>query len=1124
MLNWLLDYKLRGALALFFVCPAIWAQGINGAVTGIVQDSSQAVIGGAGVTLTLVAAGTSLKTATNEAGVFRFASVPIGRHELRVEFGGFKTYIQRDIIVETGQTVRADVRLELGGTQESVTVTAEAPLLERETSGLGTQMSNDLMNTLPYQLTGGIRNPLAAVNLTAGAEGTSGAADGIRIAGSRTYSNEVMLDGVPFSYNAQQNVAGPAAPALETVSEFRVETAIAPAEYGRTAGGVVMMASRSGANQLHGNLFALFRNNVLDARRYNAARADITRQGEFGASLGGPVFIPRVYDGHNRTFFFANYTGFRRLSEVQGQSATLPTALMRQGDFSESPQRIYDPLSSAAGGPRQQFPGNRIPESRISPFALKFQQMLPLPNAPGLANNYRSSMPSTLELNSGFLKIDHALTDRNRLSASYRSRQESRVNGNGFVLPISDLIHQGIDAQNGVVSQDLILRPNLLNRVQIGVTRYKSALAESGDAGLKVPGAFESGFPGIIFSGQGLTRFGYGNDRSVANNNINLQESLAWTRGTHGFKFGARFDNYQYNLKQPGFREGQYTFTQVTTSQPQVARTGHSYASFLLGQAANANMTLNSPTGDRSRYFAVYAQDDWKLTRRVTLNYGYRWEVQTPFREAYDRLSTMDPNVPNPGAAGYPGAVVFAGDGPGRSGMHDFMQTYYGAHSGRLGVAVQASRHTVIRAGAGLFYSPLIGLDNDKTGFNARITRNSQDGGLTRGFAIDQGWPADSVVYPPFLDRTISNGSNTTTTENRPGGSGRLPRTSQWQFSIQRLFGGVLLETSYVGTVAHGITNSSLVAINQVDPRYLALGSLLTRRITDPAVVAAGFKPPYAGFNGTLAQSLRAFPQYQNINTLDAPTGNSTYHAMFLKAEKRFSHGLQFLASYTISKSISDISFMNTELGAPQDQYNRRAERSVSNVDIPQKLVASFSYDLPFGHGRPFASGGWTGAAFGGWTISGVLSYYAGTPVRVSMINNLPLFNGRLRPNQVPGVAIREDVGRANFRPLNALSGETGDGFLNPAAFTSPAPFTFGSLGVFLPNIRTFGVRNEDFSIVRRFRFRERRRLDLRADFFNAFNRRNLDEPVLDVTDPNFGRITGQGPARSVQLGLRAEF
>ncbi len=474
----------------------------------------------------------------------------------------------------------------------------------------------------------------------------------------------------------------------------------------------------------------------------------------------------------------------------------------------------------------------------------------------------------------------------------------------------------------------------------------------------------------------------------------------------------------------------------------------------------------------------------------------------------------MDPDAINPQAAGLRGAVVYAGAGPGRSGVRNFIHTYYGAHAPRLGLAYQLSPKTVVRAGAGLFYSPLIGVDNNKQGFNASIDASTLDGGLTPAFLIDSGWPAGVVKYPPFIDPAIANGQNATTTEFRPGGSGRLSRTSQWQLSLQRMAGGVLLDATYVGTMAHGITNNSLVNVNQIETGRLALGSLLTRNITDPAVVAGGFRPPYAGFRGTLAQSLRAFPQYLTVTTLDAPSGNSTYNALFLKSEKRFSRGMQFLVSYALSKSISDISFTNIDLARPQDQFNRRAEKGLSDVDIPQRLTASFSYDLPLARRNRI---------LGGWSVAGILSYEAGSPLRITTPNNLPLFNGHLRPNHT-GAGIRTPVLRGAFQPQNTLTGQAGDLFLNRDAFAAPAPFTLGTLGTFLPDIRGFGIRNENLSLVRVVSFGEHRRAELRADLFNAFNRRNLADPVTDLSNPGFGRINGQGSARVVQLGFRADF
>jgi len=1101
-----------GQVILFvFAALLVRAQGLNGSVTGVVTDASGAAVPKAEVVLSLADTGLVSRTTTNDSGIYRFPSAAIGVYELSISAGGFKKYLRTGIVLETAQTVRVDASLEIGTTQESVTVSDQAIQLDRETSVVGTQVSREMVSTLPFQLTGSIRNPFQFSRLTPGAVGGSGAGDGIRIAGSRTYSNEVFLDGIPFSYNAGQNVAGPAAPALETVSEFRVEAAVPPAEYGRTAGGAVLMASRSGTNSWHGGVVFLLRNNILDARRYNAVNADITRQGEYSGTIGGPI-------RKNRTFVFGNYTGFRRINATAGRTTALATAAMRRGDFNEAAETIFDPLTATAAGLRQAFPNRTIPTSRISPLAGRLQSVMPLPNSPGIANNFLGALPSLLNMNGYFIKVDHSFTDRHRVNASFRDRIEDRVNSNGIVIPLSDLIVQSVYPKNVAVGYDWIVRPNLVSRFQIGGTRYTALLRESGDAGIKVPGAFESGFPGVRFGGQGFAGFGYGADRDIASTNSNLLETVAWTKGKHNFKFGGRIDVYRFNQATFGFREGAYTFSQFGTSQPQVARTGHSYASFLLGLVNNANMELNAPTGDRSRYFGLFAQDDWKATRRLTINYGYRWETQSPFGEVHRRLSIMDPDTPNPGAPGRNGAVIFAGSGPGRSGLDNFIQQYYGAHGPRLGFAYQLDGKTVLRAGAGLFYSPLIGTDNNKQGFNSSITVGSLDGGLTPAFNLDQGWPADLIKVAPFIDPTIANNQNVSMIERRRGGSGRLSRTSQYQFSLQRMIAGSIVEASYVGTLSHGITNAALVNVNQLPVSTLALGNLLTRNIADAAVVAAGYRFPYAGFRGTLAQALRSLPQYQTVTSLDTPTGNNTYHGLLVKAEKRLSRGLQFLISYAFTKSIGDISFTNADLARPQDQYNRRAEKSITNVDIPQRFTASFSYELR-GVGRAFAR-----QATRAWIVAGILSYESGGALRVTTPNSLPIFNGHLRPNQVPGVPIRSGGGHAEFRPLNALSGERGDLFFNRDAFAAPAPFTLGTLGVVLPNIRSFGSKGEDLSVMRRFSLGEQRRFEVRADFFNAFNRRNLGSPISDLSNPNFGRITGQEAARIVQIGTRFEF
>jgi trimeric autotransporter adhesin len=448
-----------------------------------------------------------------------------------------------------------------------------------------------------------------------------------------------------------------------------------------------------------------------------------------------------------------------------------------------------------------------------------------------------------------------------------------------------------------------------------------------------------------------------------------------------------------------------------------------------------------------------------------------------------------------------------------------------GAYGPRLGFAYELTPKTVIRAGYGLFYAPIIGNNLSFQGYTSSIGISSLDGGLTPVFGIDQGWPSSLVKLPPFIDPTVANNQNTATSFTCAGCSGRLPRTSQWQINIQRTIKDVLFEASYVGTVGHGITNNAMVNLNQVNPQYLRLGNLLTTSIDDPAVRSAGFSPPYADFKGTLAQALRAFPQYQSITTYNTPTGNSTYHGFLFKSEKRFSNGLQFLVSYSASKTITDVAFdANGVLPGPQDQFNRRAEKSIANTDRPQRLVLSYYYELPWGAGKAHLNKGPLSKIFGGFAIASIHEYQAGGPLRITVPNNLPIFGGHLRPNRVGSSPIRIGPGRGDFQPVNGLTGQAGDVLLDRNAFSSPEPFAFGNLGVYLPSVRGFGSRNEDISVTKKHRFHESRSIEFRGDFFNAFNRRNLNGPVTDLTNPNFGRITGQGNPRAIQLGMRVDF
>jgi hypothetical protein len=1098
---------------------ALLAQTPTGAITGIVADPTQAPVAGAQVIVTSLATGGIVRTQTNSAGVYNAPSLPIGTYELRVETPGFKTYIAQNIVIEVTRLVRVDVTLQLGDVQEKLTVQAQAPLLEPETSSVGTEVTKDLLKSLPMLLGGARRDPSSFVSLTPGATGGQYSNN---IAGGLPKDSEIHVDGVPVMFRAVGNMPDVGIPAYDTVAEFRVLTLVPPAEYGRTPTGMVTLVTRSGSNTLNGDILLLLRNNVFDSRRYNASRADITRQAEYSGSIGGPVYIPKLYDGRNKTFFFANYSGYRRYGATLGGSDTVATAAMRAGDFSANPQTIFDPQTGDTIGGRSPFPGNVLPQNRISNVAKALQNAVPLPNLPGLANNFTGPAVAIGDISSVMVKLDHLINSQNKISGNYRYNNYYRVTpGSPLQKLDSAYYNDGPQTKNVTVSEDYFIRPNLTNRVQAAYLHFANNTHVTPSVGVTVPGAFSSDFAGLTFGGQGLNAIGDTAARAAVGITSDVEEALMWTHGKHNFKFGARFDYYQDYPNDYSNHGGTYNFSQFTTSQPGVANTGQSYASFLLGAVNSSSMALALPSALRSKYFGAYVQDDWKVTERLTLNYGLRWEFQVPWFEGAGRASMMDPNLPNTAAGNQPGALEFAGDGPGRIGGRGFLTTYFGNIGPRVGLAYRLTPKTVLRAGFGRLFGAWQGSPISSQGFNASSGISSQNGGLTPVFYLDQGWPAGVVKKPPSIDPTLANGQNVTT---YPANGSHWTRTSQFELNIQRMVRNILIDVSYAGTMAHGIPNSTLVVANQVNPIYLPLGPLLNQSINAPGVVAAGFKPPYQGFNGTLAQSLRQFPQYNSVNTF-SPTGNSTYDALLVKAEKRLSSGLQFLASYAFSKLLTDQSFVaDTPLSGPQDQFNRRAEKSISNTNIPQRLVLSWVYQLPLGNGKPWLNHGLSSRLFGGFSFAAIQTYQSGGPIRVTTPDGLPIFNGSLRPNLVGGVPISIGPGRGDFQPLNTLSGQQGDLYLNRNAFSAPQPYTFGNLGVYLPTLSGFGSMQEDLSASRRIMIREKRSVEFRADFYNAFNRRNLNGPVADLSNPNFGRITGQGNPRSIEFGFRFDF
>jgi hypothetical protein len=1104
-------------LCVLSIAPPAQGQGAIGSVTGLILDPGGLGVPNAALLLRNAATGEESRSLANESGVFNFASVRIGVYVLEVEAPGFRRLVTEAIRVETASATRLNLSLQIGTTNEAVTVSAELPLLQTETSSNGTVVNRALLDSVPYQLTGTNRDVLRAISLAPGVANNAGNFS-IQITGGRQHATEVLVDGVTNVYRGAFGSPFSIRPSFTSVSEFRVEAAVPPAEYGRTSSGVVIMSTKSGTNDFHGNLELLLRNNVLDARRFNARTADVTRQWEGAVSVGGPVLLPKLYDGRNRTFFFTDITVFRRINEPQGVTRTVGTAAMRQGDFSGVTQQIFDPLSGA-GAARSAFPGNQIPNARISQFGGAMLDVIPAPNLGTAANNFVGTQRNIEKMTVFLMKLDHSFSDSHKVTLIGRPSWNVRDNFNG---PWGDARLEGFYdkpyAPHINMSHDWIVSPSLLNRVQVGYTNWFSLFLQTPEIAYQVPGSFGNGFPALRFSSQGLSMIGENVDRTVGSNLINIQETLSYTVGRHNFKFGFRFDWLEDKTETLGNRNGTYTFSQVATSRPGTAGSGHAFASFLLGAPNSAAMQFGFPILARSQGYAFYAQDDWKATSKLTVNYGLRYEVQTPWRDRDANASNLDLNVPNAAAGNLPGAMVYAGEGTGRTGDNRFVNNYYKAFGPRLGFAYQLTSSTVLRAGAGIFYPARVGPNVITEGFSSNPSVSSLDGGLTPAFYLDSGWPSAVAAQPPFIDPVRVNGRAVSfLNSDSTSGSGRLSRTYQFQVGIQQKIGQAAVDIGWVSTQARHIPNNLLDNLNQVDPQYLSLGALLRQNISSAAVAAAGFRAPYAGFNGTLAQALRPYPQFQDITYIDAPTGSSSYHGLLAKYDQRFSSGVALLATYTFSKNITDVV-------ALQNQFDRRSARAVSPIDTPHRFATSIAYELPFGKGKQFAATGVLSQVLGGFSVAGTFVYESGTPLRITIPNTLAIFNRDLRPDLVAGANPFVANEHNSFRPFNALTGDRGDVQLNSAAFAVPAANSFGNLAPYLSSVRSFGNANEDISVIKRQYIGEGRFLEFRTDWFNAPNRSRLTAPVTDLTSPNFGRITGQRAARVIQLGVRYSF
>jgi hypothetical protein len=1136
-------------VVLLLASGAARAQVAAGSLSGTVLDPNGAVVPAARITATNTANGVKSETESSEAGLYVLPSLPVGLYEISVEKAGFKKLSRAGVEIRIATRQQLDLPLELGDVQQTVEVTAATPLLETANAQRGQNLSTQFMNNLPF-FAGGIRNPRTFINYMPGVNPSAE----LSVSGSGGRAQELLIDGASNT-NPESGGISFNFPAAEMFGEFRLLTSTFDAEYGRFGGGVEIYVTKSGTNDLHATAFLGMRRDIWNANAwaFNATgRAKPKdRFNEQGGGGGGPVYIPKVYDGRNRTFFFATYTKDKRPVSASTAPYTIPTARMKQGDFGQLPaaQVVYDPATTA-GSVRTAFPNNTIPRSRFSRISGNLLAAIPDPTRPSLTGNFDNLNTLRYSRYVWSLKLDHAFSPAHRVAFSLTKESELSDSLSVFPGPLGQGLQNYQRPDNWRFNHDLLIRPNLLLHTTYGYSRYRQSWLNPHQRGA----ASRFGFPGITgdsdamprvqFTGaDALTAWGVQdgkvNNGTQFNVTYHLNQGLSWVRGAHEFKMGWDIRRLQTTANPVDLAgtNGQYFFARAQTALPtNLAGTGHAFASLLLGLPDNANrVALPVLVGEaRHGYHAGYFQDNWKVNQRLTLNLGLRYDVPTGWHEKNGDYSGVDRTLANAAAGGRPGAVVFFGEGQGRTGQKRPYPTDYSELGPRIGFSYRLFDKTVLRGGWGIFYQTLgnggcgcrLGFSNPITilsdGVNAAL---NWDGGIS---------PPTGFRPPPVIDPALGNFNNVDVFSEK---FGKAPRIRSWSFSLQHEIQKFLIDIAYVGNRGKGL--NSTVLVNQVPVSRLALGSLLQRRIDDPAVAAAGFSKPFASFpnNLTLAQSLRPFPQFLDMSERMAGIGRNWYDSLQAKLERRFG-AWQMMAAYTWSKSLGVAHYrqiFSQNFGtagfnvAAQDNYNYAEMKSHLPFDLAHVFNVLNTYELPFGRGKRFLNTDrfLPNLLIGHWTISSVHQYRSGPLVLVQAPANTlgtgVLFTQFKKANVGTGPR-RTGIDRGTLDPNNPSTR-----WFNAAAFAAPGQFELGNAAQYYGDFRQPPVLIDNLSIQKRLKFPigKDRTLDLvyRADAFNLFNRTAFGGVVGAVGNVNFGRPTGpQVGARLITMGLRLDF
>jgi hypothetical protein len=1159
----------RAAVALLaslvFLGLMLPAQESRATVAGTVTDPTGSVVATAKIRLQNTGTGVVFETASNEVGQYRYLFVVPGSYKLTVEMAGFQTYVREHIELHVSQSATIDVTLQVGSQTESVTVGAEAPLLEAEKADRGLVINNRNVVELPLN----IRNPIMLAALTPGIQAIGTTLDlnpfsnnGISswsVNGSGAKATDFLLDGAPNNavYNQENTIAY--VPPIEAVQEFKVMTSTYDAQYGRSGGGTVNVSLKSGSNDFHGSGYEFLKRTGLNANTFADNAKGNPRQGnaldQYGFTIGGPIRLPKLYNGKDKSFFFFAYEGYGEdIFRANESVASVPTALQKQGDFSKTFDNRgqlmpnFDPLSTrldAGRYIRDQFPNNVIPANRINPVGSKVINAYPDPNSttPGSTdwqnNFYNKSNVGRFDFQNYTARVDQHFGPKQRMYGrwAYNDFVQGRVTN--ALTGLGANARTGGKRNDGIVIDSVtMLSPTTVLNLRASLSRWvediylPDELRKFRATEIGWPAALVNQLPGAdrfpFFSVSGYTSMGNDQISFEPTNVFSFQPNTALMRGRHSFKAGLDFRITRWTQYRPAYSGGRMNFDRAFTRRDytvQDALSGNAAASLLLGYAVSGQIDNNTRPYYEWVYYAPWIQDDIKLTRKLTLNVGLRWDYTRPVTEMHNRvnrgffakelnpISNQIDQTKFPGYKAY-GGIGFAGvNGLPRSPFNPDRNNF----QPRLGAAYQLDNRTVLRGGWGIFYTNPVSNGNEHGYSLSTPYVSSLDAGRTPANSLSNPFPT-GVMRPPGSSQAmltlLGQGPSFVDADSK------LSYVHQFSFGIQRqLPGRMSVDLSYVGSrtrglpVSKGYNEIGVDLLDKGNPQKGGNPNYLNEQLPNPF---AGLIPG-TGLNNTTAarsQLSRPFPQFTGFSIGQMSIGRLWYNSFQMTFEKRYSHGVTATVTYTLSKNIEAVTFLNAQ--------DAQLTRSITDWDRTHRLVIAPIFDLPFGPGRKFLNTQnpvW-GRLAGGWETIVTTIIQTGDPM--TMPSNVYILEDPRLPNPTWDRMFKTGVIDVDGTVRNVLSGEKPVFAVRPPNSLRVTPTRYG-------NLRNQWAKTFNISLIKNTRIREGMRVQFRAEAFNAFNTPVFAaDPDQSPTSTNFGKIfrdNGQSNLpRNIQLGVRFIF